>query len=104
MGRLQSVYLELLEYTTKLLDTPTLLAAIRIKFAEAFLIHTFYTLSLHAGVDEDVVNVVEGVADAVENQADADRDATLSDRLKMAGMKNNTVITLAWLRKLEVTI
>ena len=38
-----------------------------------------------AGVDEDVVNVVEGVADAVENQADADRDATLTDRLKMGG-------------------
>ena len=32
------------------------------------------------------MNVVEGVADAVENQADADRDATLSDRLKMAGI------------------
>ena len=39
-----------------------------------------------AGVDEDVVNVVEGVADAVENQADADRDATLTDRLKMGGL------------------
>ena len=32
------------------------------------------------------MNAVEGVADAVENQANADRDATLSDRLKMAGM------------------
>lgn len=38
-----------------------------------------------AGVDEDVVNIVEGVADAVENQADASRDATIADRLKMAG-------------------
>lgn len=37
------------------------------------------------GVDENVVNIVEGVADAVENQADASRDATLADRLKMAG-------------------
>ena len=31
------------------------------------------------------MNAVEGVADAVENQADAGRDATLADRLKMAG-------------------
>lgn len=34
-------------------------------------------------VDEDLV---DGVADAVENQADASRDATLSDRLRMAGV------------------
>ena len=40
------------------------------------------------------MNIVEGVADAVENQADASRDATLADRLKMAGM---TIITPAWL-------
>ena len=46
---------------------------------------------LYAGVDEDVVNVVEGVTDAVENQADADRDATLSDRLKMAGMSGRLI-------------
>ena len=72
-----------------------MLATMRINFADAFLIHAFYTLSLRAGVDEDVVNVVEGVADAVENQASADRDATLSDRLKMAGMQ--MVITPAWL-------
>ena len=32
------------------------------------------------------MNAVEGVADAVENQADAGRDATFADRLKMAGM------------------
>ena len=37
------------------------------------------------------MNVVEGTADAVENQADADRDATLSDRLKMAGMSGRLI-------------
>ena len=36
-------------------------------------------------VDEDTANIVEGVAGAVENQASADRDASLADRLKMAG-------------------
>ena len=36
-------------------------------------------------MDEDTANIVEGVADAVENQASADRDASLADRLKMAG-------------------
>ena len=41
---------------------------------------------LLTGVDENVVNVVEGVADAVENQADAGRDATFADRLQMAGI------------------
>ena len=38
------------------------------------------------------MNIVEGVADAVENQADASRDATLSDRLKMAGMHKLKII------------
>ena len=32
------------------------------------------------------MSTAEGVADAVENQADAERDAMLADRLKMAGM------------------
>ena len=45
-----------------------------------------FVISGNTGVDENVANVVEGAADAVENQANADRDATLSDRLKMAGM------------------
>jgi len=36
-------------------------------------------------VDEDTANIVEGVADAAENQASADRDASIADRLKMAG-------------------
>lgn len=36
-------------------------------------------------VDEDTANIIEGVADAAENQASADRDASLTDRLKMAG-------------------
>ncbi len=43
-------------------------------------------LYLYTGlVDEDTANIIEGVADAVENQADADRDASLTDRLKVAG-------------------
>lgn len=32
------------------------------------------------------MSAAEGVADAVENQAHAERDAMLADRLKMAGM------------------
>ena len=44
----------------------------------------------NTGVDEDVVKVVEGVADAVENQAEAGRDATMTDRLKMAGIYSYT--------------
>ena len=36
-------------------------------------------------VDDDVEKVVEGGADAVEKQADASRDASATDRLKMAG-------------------
>ena len=43
------------------------------------------------GVDEEVVNVVEGAADAVENQADAGRDATFTDRLKMAGTDSSFI-------------
>ena len=42
-------------------------------------------LHLLGVVDEDTANVIEGVADAAQNQAEADRDATLADRLKMAG-------------------
>jgi len=38
----------------------------------------------NSGLDEDTVNVIEDVADAAENQADAGRDATLADRVKMA--------------------
>lgn len=37
-------------------------------------------------VDEDIVEIVGSVADAVENQAEAGRDATITDRLKMAGL------------------
>ena len=35
-------------------------------------------------VDADTVQLVEGVADAAENQAEAGRDATIADRVKMA--------------------
>ena len=35
-------------------------------------------------MDQDKIDIVEGVADAAENQADAGRDATVADRLKMA--------------------
>ena len=37
-------------------------------------------------VDEDLI---EGVAEAVENQADASRDASVLDRLQMAGISNS---------------
>ena len=47
-------------------------------------------LLTNTGVDEDVVKVVEGVADAVENQVEAGRDATVTDRLKMAGIYSYT--------------
>ena len=43
-------------------------------------------------VDEDTANVIEGVADAAQNQAEADRDATITDRLKMAGTTYNAPI------------
>lgn len=36
-------------------------------------------------VDENTADIIEGVADAAENQAEAGRDATIADRLKMAG-------------------
>ena len=36
-------------------------------------------------MDEDTADVISSAADAVENQADAGRDATISDRLKTAG-------------------
>ena len=49
-------------------------------------LHILMHVLLFTGlVDEDTANIVEGVADAAENQASADRDATLTDRLKMAG-------------------
>ena len=41
-------------------------------------------------MDEDVVKLVEGIADAVENQVEAGRDATMTDRLKMAGICSYT--------------
>ena len=37
-------------------------------------------------VDDKTANIVEGVADGVKNQAEADRDASVTDRLKMASM------------------
>ena len=39
----------------------------------------------NAGVDEDTVKIVEGVSDAAENQAEAGTDASIADRVKMAG-------------------
>lgn len=44
-------------------------------------------------VDEDTANIIEGVADGVEHQAEAGRDASLTDRAKMAGtaQHNDTV-------------
>ena len=38
-------------------------------------------------VDEDMANAIEGAADSAQNQAEADRDTTVSDRLKMPGME-----------------
>ena len=35
-------------------------------------------------VDDDTAGILEGVADGVKNQAEADRDASVTDRLKMA--------------------
>ena len=49
-------------------------------------VHTTQTVGI---VDEDTANVIEGVADAAQNQAEADRDATIADRLKMAGKQRN---------------
>ena len=39
-----------------------------------------------AGVDDDLV---EGAADVVENQVEAGRDASVKDRVKMAGREKN---------------
>ena len=39
----------------------------------------------NAPIDENAAKIAEGAIDAAENQAEAGRDATLSDRLKMAG-------------------
>ncbi len=50
--------------------------------AHSILITSYHHLGL---VDEDTANIIEGVADAAENQASADGDASLADRLKMAG-------------------
>ena len=36
-------------------------------------------------VDEDTANIVEGVADGVKDQAEADHNTSLKDRAKMAG-------------------
>ena len=41
-------------------------------------------------VDADTANTVCSVADAAENQAEAGRDASVTDRLKMAGMWANS--------------
>ena len=54
---------------------------------------------IDSGIDENIVSIVEGVADAVENQADAGRDATLADRLKMAG-RVNCVLSLCLIYQL----
>ena len=36
-------------------------------------------------VDDDTADTISGVADAAVNQAEASRDTTLEDRLKMGG-------------------
>lgn len=36
-------------------------------------------------IDDSTAEIIEGVADAVENQADAGHDASIADRVKMAG-------------------
>ena len=36
-------------------------------------------------VDEETADIISGVADAAENQAEAGRDATITDRLKIGG-------------------
>ena len=50
-------------------------------------------------VDEDTADIVSGVADAVENQAEAGRDASVTDRLKMASMRYH--ITIAFRESLN---
>ena len=45
-----------------------------------------YTFHFCVGiVDEDLANAIEGDADATQNQAEADRDITVSDRLNIPG-------------------
>lgn len=39
-------------------------------------------------VDEDTANVISAVADAAENQVEAGRDASVTDRIKMASKSN----------------
>lgn len=39
-------------------------------------------------VDDSTADLVGGAMDAVENQAEAGRDASVADRLKMAGKTN----------------
>lgn len=41
--------------------------------------------------DDNIASIVEGVADGVENQADADRNATIGDRLKRGGTAKHAV-------------
>ena len=36
-------------------------------------------------VDDDTADIISAVADAAERQAEASRDTTLKDRLKMGG-------------------
>ena len=36
-------------------------------------------------VDDDTANILEGVADTVEHQAEAGRDTSITDRVKMGG-------------------
>ena len=42
------------------------------------------TAASTGAVDQSTVDIVDSVADAAENQAEAGRDATVGDRLKMA--------------------
>lgn len=42
-------------------------------------------------VDEDTANIIEGVADGVKDQAEADHNTSLKDRAKMAGECHNNV-------------
>ena len=50
-------------------------------------------------VDEDIANIVSATAEAVQNQAEAGRDASFKDRLKMAGKMYTTPLkAFAWYR------
>ena len=46
-------------------------------------------------VDENTAQLVTSATDVVQNQAEADRDATFSDRLKMAGGLLTVLMTIA---------